>query len=156
MEEIKKKILVIDDDRGMTLMVESLLKSSGFDVVVMNYPKHVVKTIKTECPDLILCDVIMPYQDGYKVCEEVKQSFSNKIPIILFTCQPYEREFIEEAYRDFGADDYLRKPFEKQELVEKIEKLIAKFPNPFKTENPVKSPTSDNTQAPSADTIKDA
>ena len=107
-------------------MVETLLKASGYEVIILNYPKNVIKTCKMENPDLVLLDVIMPYQDGYKVCEEIKQAFGSKIPVILYTCQPYERDLIAEAFKDFGADDYMRKPFEREELLEKIEKLIAK------------------------------
>jgi len=125
---MSKKILVIDDDPGALKLVESILTAKGYQVITLNYPKHVINIIKKENPDLVILDIIMPYKDGYKVCEEIKGLFSNRIPVMVCTSQPYEKEFIKDAHKDFGADDYLIKPFESKILLEKIDKLIKQKP----------------------------
>lgn len=119
-----KKILVVDDNRETTRLVEGLLTSNGYEVISLNFPKSVLKVIKQENPSLVLLDIIMPYKDGYKVCEEIKTAFGEKVPVILFTSQPYEKDFIQQAFKDFGADDYLIKPFNPEELLEKIKKFV--------------------------------
>lgn len=118
-----KKILVIDDDHGSLLLVESLLKANGYEVLTLDFPKDTMKLIKRERPDLVLLDILMPYKDGYKVCEEIKTVYGKKIPVIVFTAKPYEKDLIPEAHKDFGADDYVLKPFDSKTLLEKIKKL---------------------------------
>ena len=104
-------------------MVEAILTSNGYQVISLSFPKNVLKTIKQEEPHLVLLDIIMPYKDGYMVCNEIKESFGSKMPVILFTSQPYEKDFIKDAHKDFGADDYITKPFKTEELLAKIVQL---------------------------------
>ena len=121
-----KKILVVDDDKSTLYFCETILKSYGYDVTTLNYPKKVVKLIKDIGTDLVVVDILMPYKDGYKVCEEIKEAYGDKVKVIVCTSKTYEIELIEEAYKSFGADDFLTKPFEPNELTEKIEKLVGK------------------------------
>ncbi len=123
---MSKKILIVDDDKGTIRLVEELLTSRGYEVVSLDHPKFVYKTIRNERPDLVLLDIIMPYKDGYRVCEEIKSTFNESIPVILFTSQPYEKEFIKESYKDFKADDYMIKPFKANDLLTKIEQYLKK------------------------------
>lgn len=118
------KILLVDDDMDATRAAERILKSAGFDVIILNYPKEVFKVIKTEKPDLVISDIIMPRIDGYALCKEIKELYRNKVPVILCTAKSYEQELIEKAHRDFGADGFLFKPFKEDELVGKVEKII--------------------------------
>ena len=123
-ENQKKRILVVDDDMGIVRLLEKRLQASGYDVLTANNGMEGVKVAKRENPDLILLDVIMPLKDGYKVCEELKKVYKKTIPIIIFTGQPYEKDLINEAYKEFGADDYVLKPLNIEVLLEKIKKLI--------------------------------
>jgi len=118
------KILIIDDEVEFSEMVKIQLENLGYEVVLLNSPKTAIKVIKNENPDLILCDILMPLKDGYQMCEEIKERFQNKIPVILCTAKSYEKEFIEGSYRDFGADDFMLKPFATEEISKKIERLI--------------------------------
>ena len=119
-----KKILVIDDDPGTLHLIESILKAEGYAVLTLSSPKDCIKLIKNERPDLVMLDILMPHKDGYQVCAEVKTLFNNKIPVVVFTDKPYEKELIAEAYKNFGADDFIHKPFETKEVLSKIKKLI--------------------------------
>ncbi|MDP2939133.1 MAG: response regulator transcription factor [Candidatus Omnitrophota bacterium] len=118
-----KKILVVDDDVSSLKLTESVLKSAGYDVLTLDYPKYVLKVIKEEKPALVVLDIIMPYKDGYALCEEIKKIFCNKIPVLLCTAKSYEQDLIEKAYKDFGADDFIIKPFEAEDLLQKIKAL---------------------------------
>jgi len=125
---MSKKILLIDDDVNSLQLAEQILKSAGYEILTLNFPKFALKTIKDEKPDLVVLDIIMPYKDGYALCEEIKKIFCNKIPVLLWTAQSYEQELIETAWKDFGADGFLIKPFKKEELLEKVKSLSEKYP----------------------------
>lgn len=121
---MKKKILVVDDDKSILILAKKLLESEGYEVLTLDTPKFAIKKIKKELPSLVILDILMPHMDGYKLCEEIKESFHQKIFVIIFTSQPYEKDLIQEAYRDFGADDYLLKPFDRKTFIEKVKKYV--------------------------------
>ncbi|MFC1594390.1 PleD family two-component system response regulator [Candidatus Omnitrophota bacterium] len=118
-----KKVLVVDDDVSSIQLAESILKSAGFEVMTLNHPKMVFKLLKSERPDVVVSDIIMPHRDGYALCKEIKELYNNTIPVLLCTSKSYEEELIETAYKDFGADGFLIKPFQKEELLEKVKAL---------------------------------
>src|SRR5689334_17708953 len=118
-----KKILIVDDDKGVLRLTEERLKAKGYQPITLDHPRFVEKTIKEHSPDMILLDIIMPYKDGYKVCQDIKKIFP-KIPVVLFTSQPYEKELIDKAFKEFGADDYLLKPVTEEDLFAKIAKIL--------------------------------
>ena len=122
----KKKILIVDDDPGIRRLLEKRLSAAGYEIIMAANGIEGEKLARHEAPDLILLDVLMPLKDGYKVCEEIKKVYRQDIPIIIFTGQPYEKELINEAYKEFGADDYLLKPLDIEELLKKVKKLIKK------------------------------
>lgn len=121
-----KKIWVVDDDIGMLRLVESVLTASGYEVATYNTPKNLLKPLKNEMPELVILDIIMPHIDGYKMCSEIKKLYNNKIKVLLFTAQSYEKDLIKDAHKDFGADDFVTKPFDTKIFLQKVEKLIGK------------------------------
>jgi DNA-binding response OmpR family regulator len=121
---MKKKVLVVDDDKGTLVLAKNLLKEEGHEVIILDNPRFAIKKIKNEHPDLVILDILMPYKDGYKLCEEIKEAFHDKIPVIIFTSQPYEKDLIKDAYKDFGADDYLLKPFEPGAFIAKVNQYV--------------------------------
>ena len=121
-----KRILVVDDDLGIRTLLEKRLSAAGYTVLTAVNGVDGVKMARKEEPDLILLDVIMPLKDGYKVCEEIKKDYRHDIPIIIFTGQPYEKDLINESYKEFGANDYVLKPFDMEDLLKKVKKLIHK------------------------------
>ncbi len=130
-----KKILLIDDDTNALQTAEAILKSAGYNVLTLNFPKFALKIIKDERPDLVISDIIMPYTDGYALCDEIKKVFINKIPVLLCTAKSYEQDLIETSYKDFGADDFIIKPYKKEELLEKVKALSEKYPQSDQTKD---------------------
>jgi len=117
-------VLVIDDDPVLLAMVGDYLKEAGFKVSTANcgiYSNHII--YGSDPPDLIVLDVIMPLMSGVKKAKLLKQRpKSAQIPIILMSSkdEPELRELAEDA----GVDDYLRKPFSAEQLVDKVRKLL--------------------------------
>ena len=123
---MKKKLLVIDDQEELLELTRRVLQSRGYDVITLADGEEALHTIKKESPDLILMDMLMPGKDGAQICQEMKSDSSIRhIPVILTTGQMLdENEFSQEGLT--GADDYLMKPFEIDELISKIENLLTK------------------------------
>ena len=119
------KILLIDDEMQLTEMVQMRLEAAGYEVDIANNGQEGLEKAKNIKPDLILCDVMMPKMDGYKVCGLLKNdSRYNKIPLILFTARAQQDD--QDVGDEVGADAYITKPFEPPVLLAKIEELLGK------------------------------
>jgi len=117
------KILVIDDETQLVEMVQMRLEAAGYNVITANDGQDGLEKAKSENPDLIMCDVMMPKMDGYKVCGLLKNdSRYSKIPIILFTARAQQDD--QDVGDEVGADAYITKPFEPPVLLAKIEELL--------------------------------
>lgn len=118
-----KKILIIDDEYDLVETLTFRLESSGYEVLAAHDGEDGLKKVKELKPDIILLDVMMPRIDGYKVCAKLKSDDNYKsIPIIMLTAKGQESD--RERGMGMGADDYLTKPFESAELLEKIKKYL--------------------------------
>lgn len=114
-----KKILIIEDDRVMRENTAEMLELANYEVVVAENGKFGVELAKSAKPDLILCDVMMPELDGYGVLYLLsKDAQTAGIPFIFLTAKT-ERTDIRHGM-ELGADDYLTKPFEEQELLNAV------------------------------------
>ena len=125
-----KKILLVDDDPDFLEAVSLILKPKKFDVVTAYDGTDGLKKAKSEKPDLIVLDVMMPEKDGYAVCRELKSSPQmSHIPVLLLTAVashiPTTR-YTQEMGLETEADDYLDKPVEPEVLVKRIETLLSK------------------------------
>jgi two-component system alkaline phosphatase synthesis response regulator PhoP len=125
-----KKILLVDDDPDFLEAVSLILKPKKFDVVTAYDGMEGLKKAKSEKPDLIVLDVMMPEKDGYAVCKELKSSPQmSHIPVLLLTAVashvPTTR-YTQEMGLETEADDYLDKPVEPEVLVKRIEALLLK------------------------------
>lgn len=111
------KILLVDDEKDIITLVSSRLKTAGYEVVTAVDGFEALAKAKSEKPDLIILDLMLPKMDGYQVCRLLKfDSTTAQIPIIMFTA----RAEGEKA----GADAYLTKPFEPETLLAKIKELL--------------------------------
>lgn len=123
MPEIKKKILVVDDEPDIVSMLTMRLEASGYQVVASSDGNDGYKKAKSEKPDLIVLDLMLPGMDGYQVCRLLKfdENYRN-IPIIMLTAkgQKEDREWGQKVKADF----YLTKPFESSVLLARIKELI--------------------------------
>ncbi len=123
---MKKKILVIEDNRDVRENIVEILELSNYLVVEAEDGKEGVKAAKSDLPDLILCDIMMPEMDGYEVLYMLgKDDNTDSIPFIFLTAKAEKEDFRQGM--SLGADDYLTKPFDDMELLAAIEKRLTKY-----------------------------
>lgn len=127
------KILLIDDDPDVHTLVNKILKPKSYDVVCAYNGDEGLRKVVEERPDLIILDVIMPGKHGFEVCRELKTDekyhFFSNIPVLMLTVYPEDREKMHLSMREgmmMEADDYLQKPVDPQELVNRVEDLLKK------------------------------
>jgi two-component system alkaline phosphatase synthesis response regulator PhoP len=125
-----KKILIVDDDPDLVEAVTMILESKKYDVAAAYGGIEGLQKAKTENPDLIVLDVMMPDKDGYAVCRELKANPAlSNIPVLLLTAVvskiPTTR-YTQQGGLETEADDYIDKPVEPEVLVKRIEALLAK------------------------------
>ncbi|MEW6607478.1 MAG: response regulator [bacterium] len=119
----KKKIAVIDDNTSFVEVLSRFLDMKNFEVLRAYNGKEGIKVASKHTPHLILLDIMMPGLSGYEVCERLKRIEKTKnIPIIFVTVRS-RPEDIKRGYES-GAVDYITKPFNYPELIEKINKII--------------------------------
>lgn len=118
------KIFVIDDDKDLLKVIKSLLLKRGFDVSTFFDWEIAKNAIKRFEPQLILLDVFLSGIDGLDVCQKLKASpYTKHIPILLFSAFP---RIAESAIHDYGADDFIAKPFEVGDLIKKVHSVLSK------------------------------
>ncbi len=110
------KILVVDDEEPIAKILDFNLRKEGYDVIVANDGEKAVKLAFSEDPDLILLDLMLPKKDGMEVCREVRAQ--KNIPIIMLTAKNSEIDKV--LGLEFGADDYVTKPFSTRELMARV------------------------------------
>lgn len=119
------KILVVDDEISLIEMIQMRLEANGYDVITAHDGQEGLDKAKSEKPDLIILDVMMPKMDGYKVCGLLKNDARfNNIPIILFTARAQKNDI--DVGEEVGADAYCTKPFDPKFLLGQIEALLKK------------------------------
>jgi DNA-binding response OmpR family regulator len=117
------RIYVIDDDMDLLKVVKSLLLKRGFDVYTFTDWEIATNSMRIFEPQLILLDVFLAGIDGLDVCQKLKASpFTRHVPILLFSAFP---RIAETAIHDYGADDFIAKPFEVGDLVKKIHSVLS-------------------------------
>ena len=120
-----KKILLIEDDVVLRENTAELLELSNYDVITASNGKIGVEIAKNSLPNIIVCDIMMPELDGYGVLEALsKNEHTKNIPFIFLSAKTERRDV--RKGMDLGADDYITKPFEEEELVSAIESRLAK------------------------------
>ncbi len=113
------KILMVDDDKLVTDLLEKLLKSEGYETASVNESINAIDVAKVEMPDLILLDLMMPQPDGFRLCRMFRETNEfAQTPIIIVTALD-DSDSRAVAF-GAGANDYLAKPFHPHELSEKI------------------------------------
>ena len=119
----QKRVLIIDDEPDILKVIVFRLKKAGYEIIVSDNGKDGIDCAKKQRPDLILLDLYLPVIDGYEVCKRIKSDQDlKKIPIIFITAS--QAAEVKDKMQSSGADDYIIKPFEPAELLQKIEKYI--------------------------------
>lgn len=118
------RIIMIDDDPDLVKIVKSRLKQKGYEVAVFTEWAQAANAIRSFNPQLILIDVFLEKLDGLDVCNKLKKSaFTRHIPIIVLSGYPGVED---SAIYEFGADEFLSKPFKMKELIGKIDGILSK------------------------------
>ncbi|MDD3353476.1 response regulator [Zoogloea sp.] len=118
-----KKILIADDEQNIVISLEFLMKREGFVVCIANDGREALEKIRSEGPDLVLLDVMMPHKNGFDVCQEIKSDPALQgIRVLMLTAKGRETEVSKGLA--LGADAYMTKPFSTKELVAKVKSLL--------------------------------
>jgi DNA-binding response OmpR family regulator len=119
----RKKILVIDDEEEMVTLLTMRFESCGYEVLTAFNGVEGLEVARTEMPDLVILDVMMPKMNGYEVCKKLKGSDVTKnIVVVMLTAKLHGDEG--SIGERIGADDYIIKPFDAKELVGKVAKYL--------------------------------
>ncbi len=121
---MSKKLLLADDSITIQKVVELILADEGFEIKSVGDGEQAWAVIKEFMPDIVLADIEMPKMNGYQLCEKIKEDENTMgIPVILLAgaFEPIDEDLLKEV----GADDYIVKPFESQELISKINAIFA-------------------------------
>jgi DNA-binding NarL/FixJ family response regulator len=124
-----KRLLLIDDDPNLILLVKDYLEFRGYEVVTAENGRKALEVLDLEIPDMIICDVMMPEMDGYTLVENVRKNpRTNWIPVLFLSAKGQSQDRVKGLNR--GADVYMVKPFEPEELVAQVEASLRFRPNP--------------------------
>ncbi len=121
-----KLILVVDDEPRMIRFVQYNLELEGFRVITAHNGQEAVEKVRTQLPDLVIMDVMMPEMDGFEALERIRRV--SDVPVIMLTVKGED----EDKHLAFsrGADDYLTKPFSPQELVDRVKAVLRRTLGP--------------------------
>jgi DNA-binding response OmpR family regulator len=119
----KKKILVVDDSSTVLLMERMILSQRSYEIITASDGEEGVDKARSERPDLVLMDVVMPRLDGFEACRRIRASEETRAtPVIMVTTRG-ELWNMEQAYKS-GCSDYIIKPIDGLELLEKVRNQI--------------------------------
>lgn len=127
------KIIVAEDEAAIAEILAANLRYDNFEPIIIDNGPSVLEYLKSETPQLILLDIMLPGMDGYEVCRRIRQTSS--VPIIMITAKISESDRLKGF--DIGADDYVCKPFSPREVIARIKSVIRRTsekPSPPKNE----------------------
>lgn len=120
---MRKKILIVDDEPDILRLTVIRLEGLGYEILQAIDSESALELLKKKRPDLILLDLLLPQMQGDELCKKLKSDIKFKdIPIILFTASIVR---VPDKVKEIGAEDYIMKPFEPEELLYKIKKFIS-------------------------------
>lgn len=119
----KGTILVIDDEKDLIELVRYNLEKEGYDVIAAYDGQSGLEVVKKHRPDLVVLDLMMPGLDGLQVCQRLRADpRSSRIPVIMLTAKATEADRV--VGLEFGADDYIIKPFSPREVVARVKAVL--------------------------------
>ena len=120
----KKKIMVVDDERSLIELVKGILEEEGYEVITAMDGKECLKKLSTIKPDLILLDMMMPGMSGREVCEKIRKDPKTRDLKVAFVTVAKFSETGRDVLKKLNVLDYITKPFENDDLVRRVKKLI--------------------------------
>jgi len=119
-----KKMLIVDDEPNIVMSLEYTFKKNNFQVFIARDGQEALDILKTELPDIIILDVMMPMVDGYATLEQIKQDERLNNCRVIFLSAKNKASDIEKGIA-LGADLYMTKPFSVKKLVEEVNTLVS-------------------------------
>src|SRR6478752_6617644 len=121
--EKKQRVLLVDDDHEIVESVRYALEANGYSVLVARDGNQGLAMAEREDPDLVILDMMMPKRSGFLVLEKLRRTREVPVRVIMITANEGSRH---KAYAEMlGVDDYLRKPFAMDKLIEAVQRLLA-------------------------------
>jgi DNA-binding NarL/FixJ family response regulator len=118
-----KRLLLIDDDPNLILLVKDYLEFRGYEVITAENGREALEVLEQDIPDLIICDVMMPEMDGYTFVKHVREEpRTSWIPVLFLSAKGQSQDKVKGL--NTGADVYMVKPFEPEELVAQVESSL--------------------------------
>jgi two-component system, OmpR family, alkaline phosphatase synthesis response regulator PhoP len=119
----KEKILVVDDEEDILELLKFKLSKEGYQVMCAASGEEALRCVRSETPDLIVLDLMLPGMDGIEVARELKNDFHTKnIPIVMLTAKGEEADIV--TGLELGADDYITKPFSPRILTARVKAVL--------------------------------
>ena len=122
----QRTILIVDDEPGLRELVRINLEHEGYAVLQAENGLQGLSGVREQHPDLVILDVMMPDMDGWETCRKLRE-FS-QVPVLMLTARAQSKDIV--TGLESGADDYLVKPFNMDELVARIRALLRRVPSP--------------------------
>ncbi|MBP0029149.1 response regulator transcription factor [Roseofilum sp. Guam] len=118
-----KQLLLIDDDPNLILLVQDYLEFRGYEVTTAENGQRALDILDDQTPDMIICDVMMPEMDGYEFVQKVREDDQTAwIPVLFLSAKGQSQDRVKGLSK--GADVYMVKPFEPEELVAQVESSL--------------------------------
>lgn len=118
------KIMVVDDEPDTVALIKLVLETEGFEVIPAYSGRECLEKLKDEKPAVVLLDIMMPEMDGWEVFHRIKEKYP-KLPVAMLTVRDKDIDKML-GLHVLKVDDYITKPFGRQELVERVKKIIEK------------------------------
>ena len=118
--KIKDKVLIVEDEQSISNFISMILTANGYDTIIVRSGEEALTMIASHCPDMIVLDLGLPDMDGMEVLKSVRK-WSN-LPVVVVSARNHEHDKVEAL--DYGADDYLVKPFGVMEMVSRVKAVL--------------------------------
>jgi two-component system KDP operon response regulator KdpE len=123
---MSQTILVVDDEPKLLDLVRTILEREDYNVIEAHNGYEAIERVRTDLPDLVILDVMMPEMDGFEALKEIRQA--SNAPVIMLTVQASEADKVRGL--ELGADDYVAKPFDHRELVSRVKAMLRRASMP--------------------------
>jgi DNA-binding response OmpR family regulator len=118
-----KKILIVDDEPNIVMTLEYTFKKSNYEVFIARDGQEALDILKTNFPDVIILDIMMPMVDGFATLEQIRKDANLQHTKVMFLSAKNKESDIEKGL-ELGADAYMTKPFSIKKVVEQVEELL--------------------------------
>jgi len=129
-----KQLMLVDDDPNLILLVKDYLEFRGYQVITAENGREALELLEEQVPDLIICDVMMPEMDGYTLVQHIRENTATEwVPVLFLSAKGQSQDRVKGL--NTGADVYIVKPFEPEELVAQVESSLKQASRLIKHQN---------------------